>query len=272
MAVKITSAQAKFINPKEVDFECLPDDRFYSDKIYQSFSLLPKIYKITKLIKLESHKIEEIAKTIPDPKIESKGLSVTIQGPTIIDSTTLSSLEFSLLLLQFTYIEALCNIIAECAIRKNTMNNVLKESELNHLSEKKVTKNGIKTSFVRIEDKIKDYIELLSKANKIDFKFDKSSHHWEGFKFAKKIRDDITHPRNGVRSNVEKEALIKMSKFIYWYTEIAHDIFTRYFAFENYKVIESYTFESLKLINESSGEKIENIKEYISKHNSLKQI
>ena len=44
---------------------------------------------------------------------------------------------FSLLLLQFTYIEALCNIIAECTLIKSNKNEYLSSIEIDHLHERK---------------------------------------------------------------------------------------------------------------------------------------
>jgi|SRR5690554_4849409 len=273
MGIKVTNMKIEIVDPKSVNFDSLPDDRFFNEKIFQSFSLPPKIHCITRLIKSEINKIEKIAANASEPKIKSKGMSVSIIGPAVIDSTTLSSLEFSLLLLQFTYIEALCNIIAECTLRKSNKNEYLSSIEIDHLHERKGDyKKGkvkYKSSFVRIEDKIKDYLELLCKVNNEQYKFDKSSHYWEGFKLAKKVRDEIAHPRNGVRSNFDREALFKMSQFIYWYTEIVFSKFNVFFDFKNYKMLESATFASLKLMNEIYGGNPEVIKDFISKHDNV---
>lgn len=273
MGLEVTGLNFKAIDPKTVDFDKLSDTEFHAQKFVQAFSLLPKIGMIIKLVEIEDANIQKQMAEAPKPKVVSEGMSVTVQLPRMIDSTTFSSLNFSLLLLQFTYIEALCNVVAESAIRQNRSSKILSEIEIDFLSEQIRTFKGgkinTKGSYVRLEDKASEYIALLAKVNQVDYKLDTSIHYWSDFKLAKTVRDEITHPKNGVHSNIDFDITFKLSKFIYWFTKEVANIYINHFDFKDYKWIENYSYGCVSLINKIRGGSADDVKEINAWHKQV---
>ncbi|MFK7784067.1 MAG: hypothetical protein AB8B56_03065, partial [Crocinitomicaceae bacterium] len=137
--------------------------------------------------------------------------------------------------------------------RKNRQNDVLHEAEVNFLLEQKVSfKKGklvTDTVFVNIEEKIKQYPSLLAKVCNDDFHLDTSNHYWSKFLEAKEIRNQITHPKNGVISQIKTEHLFDTSVFIYWYNELVFELFAKHCGFENYLLVEQYSYRLLYNVN-----------------------
>lgn len=272
MGIEITDFSYTPIDPRTVDFDKLPDKEFHARKFVQAFTLLPKIGGIIKLIAIEKANIEQQKVECPAPKTFSEGMSIRFEIRRI-DTTTLSSLNFSVLLLQFTYIEALCNVVAESTIRKNMASNKLSEVELDFLSEQSSTyKKGKiekKTTFVRLEEKVIEYIALLAKVNDQDYKLDTGIQYWGDFKTAKTLRDQITHPKNGVHTAIDFDVVFSLSKFIYWYTKEVSTLYTDHFDFKEYKWIENYSYGCVSLINKIRGGNEDDFREINNWHKEL---
>lgn len=273
MSVKIIGMGFSSIDPKDEDYENMSDSSFYFSKLAQSTSVLTKAFELTPLMHQEKERINKIAADAPPIQTKSGSNWASATGPLIINRTSLSALEFSLLLIQFTHIEALVNIVAEIAIRKNKETKVLHEAELHFLMEQKVyLKKGkieTDTSFVSIEEKIKQYPKLLAKACKDDFQLDTSKHYWSKFLEAKKIRNEITHPKNGVISQIKTEHLFDTAEFIYWYNEEVFKLFAKHCEFSNYLLVEQYSYRLLYNINALIDGDKSRIKNQRKKHMKL---
>jgi len=276
MTVKVTDYKFGVSDHTNTDLANLNDEEFYEKKLLQTISVLAKAAELTRPTIIEMERIEELKKSSPKIKTVSTSNSATIISPIIINRTVLSSLEFSLLLIQFTYIESFLNIISDCTIRKNNRTNVLLNAELEFLMEKKSTyKNGgVKTSplFVNIEVKAKEYCRLFAKANDDSFSLDISKHYWENFIEAKKIRNSITHPRGEVIDQIETSTLFEIAEFIYWFTDQMFELIVRYTNFKHYRIIENYSYMLLYNINYMNGGDTSRITEQIKRHQEIVEL
>jgi hypothetical protein len=279
MGIEITNIQISVQDPKKVDYEGLSDDQFYLHKLSQPGTLLSKMVALVHLINLENKKIEGIIEEIQkksQPIQRQQSSSVTISLPPRIDTTILSSLEFSLLLMQFTYVEALSNIIGECALRNNRSTQKLTSFEQDYLLEietrYKDGKTKVKKAFVPTEEKAKEYIKLYAKSHNEEYHLNVSAtSYWKEFLNAKNIRNEITHPKSGVTSSINPTHLFEMSRFIYWFTEEIYSLFDKYAPTNYYPMIESWSYGALELLFKIQKNKDYNITKETSKHNQIKK-
>lgn len=279
MGIEITNIQINVQDPKKVDYEGLSDKQFYLHKLSQPTTLLSKMVALVHLINLENKKIEAIIEKIQNnsqPTQQQNSSSVSISLPPTIDTTILSSLEFSLLLMQFTYVEALSNIIGECAIRNNLSTQKLTSFEQDYLLEietrYKEGKSKVKKAFVPTEEKAKEYIKLYAKSHNEEYNLNVlGTSYWKEFLNAKNIRNEITHPKSGVTSSINPTHLFEMSRFIYWFTEEVYVLFEKYTSTKYYSMHESWSYGALELLFRIQKNSNYNIKKETSKHNQIKK-
>lgn len=277
MGIEITNIEISVQDPKKVDYEGLSDDQFYLNKLSQPITLLSKMVALVHLINSEEKKIEEKIQNISQPpQVQNQPSGVSFSLPTRIDTTTLSSLEFSLLLMQFTYVEALSNIIGECALRNNLSTQKLTSVEQDYLCEiesrYKEGKTKVKKAFVPTEEKAKEYIKLYAKSHNEEYNLNVSTtHYWQELQNTKNIRNEITHPKSGVTSSINPTHLFEMSRFIYWFTEEVYSLFDKYAPTNYYPMIESWSYGALELLFKIQKNKDYNITKETSKHNQIKK-
>jgi len=151
---------------------------------------------------------------------------------------TVRSLKISLLELTFVYIESVANFLSSLALSVDGGINGcpspicrLSATERAHLEEK--------SGFVRLEEKLISYPELLSRLYHKGYKLDVSNHHWGLFKQLKRKRDAVTHvrfkpedslidlridvPRPAVE--ISDETIFDAVRVIYWINEAVTRLF-----------------------------------------------
>lgn len=226
MSIRINSITTEKVVHSEEDFNKMNDRDFCHIKASHPLSILVKAIVLSEMILKEDQKIksiiEEIERRGPSEFIQNSPNSITFSLPPFVDETSRNALRFSVLMIQFTYIESLCNTISDIAIRLNTDKNLLSEYDIEFLTEvKTLIKDGeiqSKSSFKKITDKVKKYPKLLAKVCEDQFALDYSNDNWQKFLDCKEIRDDITHPKKIQITEIESKVLFEMSEFIFWYS------------------------------------------------------
>ena len=178
--------------------------------------------------------------------------------------------------MQFTYVEALSNIIGECALRNNLSTQKLTSFEQDYLREidqrYKEGKIKVNNAFVPTEEKAKEFIKLYAKSHNEKYYLNVSAlSYWKEFLNAKEIRNEITHPKSGVTSSINPTHLFEMSRFIYWFTEEVYSLFNKYTSINNYFIIESWSYGALELLYKIQANKEYTITTETSKHNQIKK-
>lgn len=256
--------------------------QYYYDKLRIATGIIAKSTYLSKTLYRENlhiHKQDEAAtaaKNKPTAKVENGTFTISHSVP-FIDTTNKSALEFSLLLLEFSAIEAMINSIADCTIRHNQIVDNLSSAEKNFLTEtKEVFQNGKQRTqpyFQKLEDKLSHYPELFAKLYDQEFRLEKNNQRWELFLKAKRIRDDISHPKSNIALAIDPEILLDAAKVIYWLQEIIYGLYKACTGIDfEYAQSESYSFGLLSWMNVICNDKnLDSIKTEVEKHKSLKK-
>lgn len=160
------------------------------------------------------------------------------QNRNIGSPITIRAIKSSILSLQFNYLEALSNFIANLIIEICNKTDGAPES-VAALSIEELSRVKDEKKYTRIEDKISLYPEYLAKILGVDYKLNKSGLDWQNLKDIKKKRDVLTHPKmtnediyiNLSIDNIRPAVEIKDSdifvgfEVLYWYNSEIENLF-----------------------------------------------
>jgi len=160
------------------------------------------------------------------------------QNRNIGSQITIRAIKSSILSLQFNYLEALSNFIANLIIEICNKTDGAPTPVYN-LSNKELAQVNEEGKFTRIEDKISLFPEYLAKILGVEYRLNKSGLDWQNLKEIKKKRDMLTHPKmtnediyiNLSIDNIRPAVEIKDSdifvgfEVLYWYNSEIENLF-----------------------------------------------
>ncbi len=197
--------------------------------MYNSGFILNQATFLSKALADEHENLEELERALSDEADQDSKLrnpNPRNQGYHWANATLKSSMEYSLLLMQFAFIESMVHALSDCALELNKKVNRLTDAEKSFLTENlQIYHDGKLKNTLKpctLEQKIEYYPKILAHLCGHDFDLNKNN-YWEFFKKVKQVRDSMTHPRPNFNGVVDKEALFNTAKVVYWY----HDDITR---------------------------------------------
>lgn len=233
-------------------------DKYYTDRLYNASIILGQAAYLAKALMYECQSIEAQEKMYDSQPNRGATSTTTkdgafIQSIPFIDETMKSAFDFSSLLMQFSFIEALVNAVSDCTLEHDKTKQMLVDGEVTFLTERLQTYRRGKVveelKFFSLEEKIKYYPKLFSKLHGDDFTVNIDKYA-EVFQQAKSARDNITHPRVDFKGRIYPNDLFATAKAVYWYQGVVAELFDKYIT--NKHVLyqtEIMAFGLLKMIN-----------------------
>jgi hypothetical protein len=245
--------------------------------------LIQQLHAITQILIEEKKKLkEEIDKA--EIKTESKGKTVIIETP-IINPSYETSVKASVIFFQFAVLEATVNFTSDFLIHIHSIPDLknitaLDPHEREFILEKKFffdpKKKVVKetSSFKRLEEKIEAIPHLFAKSFGQDFNLDKGDGHWEKFIKIKQLRDELTHPKSGVKNIGDKE-IFDGATLIFWLNDLYFNLIqdlTHPDYHEPYRAVINGTARLLYLTNHATDLQFKNeLKRYDKIHKEFRK-